>query len=1679
MVCLLLWSGIMMHAAAGKKIYLRSRTIETERQPKLAPQAVERPVSGLFLIQFESIPGPELRNALKKAGVKLLRFVPENAFIASLKSTRMDNIASLSEVFWIGEYRTTDKTVPRMLRVQQRRQDIDQLNIRLLLSPDADQIIKLRDSFVRIEQTTRLDKGTVLQGTIPTGNLHRLLESDSVLWLEPAPKPRLYDEVSTKIVAGPNPTNGHPAAIHALGFDGTGVTVAVADSGLNNGDSETMHPDLKGRVDGFFYYGGLTSAADGHGHGTHVAGIVAGNGATGETDDNDALYGLGVAPGAHIIAQRIFDSEGNYEPPSSMEKLARDAVRGGADIGSNSWGDDTQGRYDLSAAVFDALVRDADAITPGDQPYILEFSAGNSGPAPKTIGSPAVGKNVIATGASQNNRFDLYIYDAGQEAMADFSSRGPCEDGRIKPDVTAPGTWIASLQSGSASGENAWLSISANYQYQGGTSQSGPHVSGAAALFVQYYRETITNTLPSPALVKAALINSAVDMANAFGTGYVPNNEEGWGRIDLTRLIGAQRAYRFIDQAVTLTNSQSYTTNIVVAAPDIPLRITMTYTDYPGNPAAIPALVNDIDLTVTGPDGSIYCGNQFENGESIPGASSHDNINNVENIFIPNPTPGEYTVTVTATRIAEDSIKATSAIDQDFALVVSGNIPSPGTSIIVLDKKAYSVPDTIRIKVIDFDMPPGSHVVNVSSATEQVSEEVAITNSSPPGIATGFISTATSQPAPDGLLQISHGDEIHVDYYDASLGSNITAIALADLVPPQISSVNHTNALGKSIVTWITDEPSDSTVHFGISVPPTQTASNQTMSTNHQVVLTDLEPEQEYYYQVVSTDPAGNTTTNDNSGNLFVFTSEAAATILLVDAYEPDAFTEPIPLAEYTNALEATEFEYEVWSVAERNSPTFNDLKPFHAVIWRVTDSVYSESVITSEQQQVIRQYIDNDGAFLLASMEQLTRLQLAGSTAFMSNVLHVTSFKEDAEAPGIEGVDYDPISSDVSLTLDYSLYPSIDIFDLGPDFSDSIQPTTNAAPVLLDTATGDTVGLRYPKTGSDSTGRVVFLSFPLDAIPMEGAYPNSRPDILNNILKFLVPGAGGVGTIALNNTEYTAPDMVVVDVADADLADSNSVEVIFSSDVMEQTIPVTLKSTAKKGVFRGFITTETSTNANAADKLFVTNNGIINAEYFDVSANLPRRAAASIDLIPPTLSGMEIVPGYQSARVSWNISEDTEAIVQFGESRFLSRSAYSPGFSTSQTVELTGLLPNRTYFFKLVSRDKAGNTGIDDNAGKLYTFKTLDPISPPWADDFENDSEIWQVSNATNITSQWRRGTPRNNLVSEAHSPVNAWCTNLEGIGTDYSETLLVSPAFLLEGGDTYSLSFWHAYDFSEKSEFDILEYGTVYISTNHGANWEPLKEYFDTASNWTNEEIDITAYEGSTVRIGFNYFLLSLDNIARPGWIIDDFSITSTNIQAGTVLITNNIAQASFQVSGPTNFSGVGRLFTVSNAPAGTYSISYNSVPYYSKPDSATNTLSDEETAVFHGEYDFQDSNTNGISDEWELHYFGDIDPGRTKASDSDGDGASDYAEFIAGTDPTDASDVFRIREFDLPPNGTASISWNTTTGRIYRIQGSTNLVDWLPYSEWEYSNTNLMRHTFPKLPMKRLEFRIQVQP
>jgi hypothetical protein len=1690
---LCLWFCLCVAAAGAdqKFIRLRNETIVTPAPAAavLQPQAVERPVSGLFLVQFQDHPQTEWRQTLESLGVHPLRFVPEDACVVRVNQQLLSTLKRLPGVRWVGEYRPEHKLHQALKAALTDSTGTNTPQVRVLLTPDAttQDAAAVRAQMRDFHGTSRLRFGAILTGSVPATQLNNLIQSQAVLWVEPIAHPKLYDEVATKIVAGESTDGGHPAYVHELGYNGKGVAVAVADSGLDSGDVTSMHPDIAGRVDALFFYGGLTDASDEHSHGTHCAGIIAGNGATGETDENGALYGLGVAPGAHLIAQRIFDGSGNFFAPPSNEALTHDAKRAGAVVGSNSWGDDTQGRYDLNASEFDALVRDADADTQGDQQYILEFSNGNAGPGAQTVGSPAVAKNVIATGASENDRTDLYIYTDGPEVMADFSSRGPCEDGRIKPDVVAPGTWISSLQSSAATDQYAWMGISPNYQYQGGTSQAGPHVSGAAAVFVQYYRDTHTNAIPSPALVKAALINSAVSLDESFGNSPVPNMDEGWGRVDLTGIIGSDRSHDFLDQTVLLTTGQVYEHRIVVGTIDEPLKITLVYTDVPGLPAAIPALVNDLDLEVTGPDGTVYRGNQFQDGESVPDAATSDNINNVEAVHLAHPQVGEYLVRVNARNVVEDARVDTTAIDQDFALVVSGDLPLPGVGLIAFNRSAYTVPSTIQLRVIDYDLSGQPSVpVKLHSSSQTNDMVLTLLASGVNGVFTGRVDTASLPVSADGRLHIAQGDVIEAVYEDASPEAIRVTTATADLQPPVISGVGYTNQFGRTTISWITDEPATSLVYYGTNTPLGFSNSSSSMTQNHQVLLSNLMVGSTNWFYVVSTDAAGNTSINNNNGAYYSFVVPPAAVVLLVNDYLEDGWTDVIPVSNFTEALDQTGISYEVWDVAtEGRSPNINELRAFRAVLWRINDSFWSDTTLDVSQQSALETYLNGGGSLFIASMELLSRLN-GGSTptsAFMTNVLQVQSFAEDVMVPSVNGIEQDPVTAGMSINLDYSIYPSFDLADLGPDVSDTISPTTNAAPIFLDGASGEIAGLRFPRTGQDSTGRVVFLSFPLDAISMTDPAPNNRVNLLRNILSFLVPGVNGIASIALDSPAYTLPSKVMVEVADSDFAGQPSLSVQLHSTTTTNGIPLILTETSRSGLFRGSITLVSATNAPTANILRANNGDTVWAEYFDASGNILIRSSALVDTVAPSISAVTVDPDYQEATFTWDTSKETDALIQFGESTFLGRTAYSTELTSSHELTIYGLVPDRLYYYQVVSRDAAGNTAVDDNLGRLYTFRTLSPRFPPWTDSMDTGGDDWTVLIDENGYSQttWTLGVPNNGIETEAHSPPNAWGSCLNGAIIDTADAYLISPAIELTGGNIATLSFWQSYDFSVLSDMDIYEYGQIHVTTNNGASWIQLVEYSDDSSGgWQQEELDLTPYIGQVVNVAFYYGLLSFDEFSRPGWLVDDFSVTVTNTALGEISITNNLAQAGFDLSGPISTSGHGMSQVLTNAPVGEYVVNYKPVAFYDTPASQTNTLAVGQKLLIQGNYTFVDENQNGIPDAWETQYFGSVQASHPGDLDTDGDGQSDLAEFLAGTNPTNALSNFH---FNLPAretNGAVGLTWTTAPGRAYLLESSTNGLDWTPRMDWTRSDGEAMIQTVPaETPDSSELFRLKVHP
>ena len=152
-----------------------------------------------------------------------------------------------------------------------------------------------------------------------------------------------------------------------------------------------------------------------------------------------------------------------------------------------------------------------------------------------------------------------------------------------------------------------------------------------------------------------------------------------------------------------------------------------------------------------------------------------------------------------------------------------------------------------------------------------------------------------------------------------------------------------------------------------------------------------------------------------------------------------------------------------------------------------------------------------------------------------------------------------------------------------------------------------------------------------------------------------------------------------------------------------------------------------------------------------------------------------------------------------------------------------------------------------------------------------------------------------------------------------------------------------------------------------------------------------------------------------------------------------------------------------------------------FYQTALDQSNTLATAGTLTFTGNYTFIDANHNGISDAWEKYYFGSVTTNRTQLTDSDGDGMSDYAEFIAGTNPTNAASKLVFLSVMVQSNRFVQLRWAAIPGRLYQVEYSTNFASWTPLSDWLQASGSPMSYTATNFDFGRYAhmFRVQVRP
>ncbi|WP_218121257.1 S8 family serine peptidase [Aquimonas voraii] len=635
----------------------------------------------LRLVQFERSPDQRALDQLKAVGARVLQYYPHNAYLVWSDASVAARTETIEGVRWQGEFSPEWKSAPEL---KGRQGQIDNVAALVVNDGKLDELllrIAAMGGAIRSHAPAQPDRAlhTVVLG-LHADKIAALNELPQVLWVEySSPKPILDDEMSSQIVAGNyNASNqvigpGYLNFLQSLGLSGANVTFAVTDTGI-----DYDNPEFAGRIVGGFDYAGCSSASgrpgddkSTGGHGTHVAGIMAGAGVVaGGVDGSGYHYGVGVAPATRLVALNpICGASGTAWPPAGgWQELSKRALLLGAIGSNNSWtsGEGTGIGYNASARTHDFMVRDGDFDTATvNEPFVLVFSAGNSGSGASTITAPKEAKNMITTGNSLNQR-------AGSiNAVATSSSRGPAVDGRILPTISAPGSQIAATRrvaGASQCGTAIGAGVLQNYAFCTGTSMASPHAAGLTVLLTEWWRSRNGGASPSPAMLKALLINGAVDIGGSAAP--IPNNAQGWGRVHLPGSIGIGLESVHYDQSHVLDNAgEVFERSFGVPDTGKPVRISLAWTDAPGAAGANPSLVNNLDLEVVA-GGVTYRGNVFSNGSSVSGGSA-DARAVTENVYLPAGT-SDVVVRVRATTLPGDGVpNSGDATDQDFALVCS------------------------------------------------------------------------------------------------------------------------------------------------------------------------------------------------------------------------------------------------------------------------------------------------------------------------------------------------------------------------------------------------------------------------------------------------------------------------------------------------------------------------------------------------------------------------------------------------------------------------------------------------------------------------------------------------------------------------------------------------------------------------------------------------------------------------------------------------------------------------------------------------------------------------------------------------------------------------------------------------------------------------------------------------
>jgi serine protease AprX len=681
---------------------------EAEKDPALTPLPVDEPAPvDVYWVRFKRPLSPEQRDELGKRGLEISVYEPPNTYKMFLTREQRDELEALPLVESVDLYTFEQTVTPHLVEtavaepdqpqlLQDAGPQLDTFDCVLHRSRDEEKVRKILEQTEGVEDVEASEIFLRFKALPDAPLLSAIAHLPEVRKLAPYRPPKLAVDHARKLV-GVETINDPPPDK----WTGAGQLVGIFDSGI-----DTTHPDLADRIES----AESTLAAevtDPVGHGSHVAGIIAGTGKA----SGGAVRG--VAPEAKLVVVQITDG-GPLDLPPNLGDLLKRATDKGAKIVNLSWGTPVSGDYDTGSLGIDRFVCEHPDV-------LVVVAAGNDGVAPEgyvdmsSVYSPASAKNVITVGASTSDRahdpelrwgtFRQQKFPAEPtsdeivcgkpDLTAALSSRGPTDFDSVKPDVLAPGTFILSARSAAAPDKNYWETCAdhgGKYAYNGGTSMATPVATGAAAVVRQYLTEERKLPSPSAALIKAILVASTIRIPSPrppeqqAKVGY-PDFDQGFGRIDLSSVLPGPHAPQRRLEVVDVANdspdalearaplegprksSKRYSVDIPEGAHEV--RVVLTWTDPPSR-----SVQNNLALDVSGPGGFRVLGNAEHTFRKDPlfddpkaTGMIFDKRNNVEQVVLTDPAPGTYRVRVWA--------EVTAFPPQGYALCAVGDLGGP------------------------------------------------------------------------------------------------------------------------------------------------------------------------------------------------------------------------------------------------------------------------------------------------------------------------------------------------------------------------------------------------------------------------------------------------------------------------------------------------------------------------------------------------------------------------------------------------------------------------------------------------------------------------------------------------------------------------------------------------------------------------------------------------------------------------------------------------------------------------------------------------------------------------------------------------------------------------------------------------------------------------------------------